>query len=88
MLVCILIYLHGSEQAVFQKAAYVLCSFLFFVFFKFQVEIITNVNSPYLKLFGFYFLFFTLENSPSKSGLWFSESVMLVRPLNGMLITN
>lgn len=50
-----------------------------------QVEMLTNMNSPYWKLF---FFLFTLETGHSNSCLWFSECLMPVRPLNGMLITN
>lgn len=56
---------------------------LLFCFLLFQVEMLTSVNSLYLKLF-----FFTLGNSNMKSCLWFSECLMLVRPLNRMLIIN
>lgn len=69
----------------FQEAASVL---------RFLKIIISGRNADKCKqsLFkAFFFLFFflfTLENSPSQSRLWFSECVMLVRPLNGMLITN
>ena len=83
MLVCILILLHGFEQAVFQEAASVLCFLI--------IIIISGRNADKCKqsLFkALFFFLFTLENGPSQSCLWFSECMMLVRPLNGVLIIN
>lgn len=82
MLVCILILLHGFEQAVFQEAASVLCFLI--------ISIISGRNADKYSLHSklFFFFLFTLENGPSQSCLWFSECMMLVRPLNGVLIIN
>lgn len=76
MLVCISIYLRGLKQAVFHEAA----SVLFFI--------ISGRNADKCKQSLFKAFFSPLGNSNMKSCLWFSECLILVRPLNEMLIIN
>lgn len=78
VLVCILIYLSGFEQAVLWGC---FCSLLFIISGR-------NADTCKQSLFKAFFFLFSLENSNSKSWLWFSECMILVRPLNAMLIIN